>query len=242
MTTAPTSRFSAFALEPFPQIQPGDDLAGTITGVLTRTGTELTDGDIIVIASKVVSIAEKRYVDLTSITPGPDALELSAKTGKPAQVAQIILDNSTEHFLATEHGPIIARHTLGYQLTSAGIDRAGADGAWLLPADPDASARALRDALTAHTGTTVALIIADSDGRADRRGATVISIGAAGITPIRITEHDGKRQEETFTDLITAAAGVILGQRGRGVPVVVLRGISYESSDAGVATMLHHRP
>jgi len=242
MTAAPTSGFSAFALEPFPELQPGDDLAGSITDVLTRTGTDLKDGDVVVVASKVVSIAEKRYVDLAGVSPSPEALELSAQTGKPAAIVQLILDNSTEHFLATERGPIIARHTLGYQLTSAGIDRASSEGAWLLPVDPDASARALRYALTTYTGSDVAVVIADSDGRADRRGATAISIGAAGMPALRVTEHGGKRQEETFTDLIAAAAGIILGQRGRGAPVVVLRGISYEASDEGVAAMLHHRP
>ena len=238
MTT--TSGFTAFAVEPFPELQLGDDLADTITTVLTDTGTTLQDGDIVVVASKVVSISEKRYVALTDVTPGPEALGLSARTGKPAEIVQLILDHSTSHFLATERGPIIAKHTLGHQLTSAGIDRAGTDGAWLLPADPDASARALRDTLTAHTGARIAVVIADSDGRADRRGATVLSIGAAGIAPLRVTEHAGKRQEETFTDLIAAAAGIILGQRGRGAPVAVLRGISYTPSDDGVTTMLHH--
>ncbi|MFJ8388594.1 coenzyme F420-0:L-glutamate ligase [Streptomyces sp. NPDC094438] len=242
MTASPTSGFSAFALEPFPELQPGDDLAGTITDVITRTSTELRHGDIVVVASKVVSIAEKRYVDLSSVTPSPEAVDISARTGKPAEIVQLILDNSTEHFLATERGPIIARHTLGYQLTSAGIDRAGTEGAWLLPVDPDESARALRDALITYTGVEVAVVIADSDGRADRRGATVISIGAAGIAPLRTTEHDGKRQEETFTDMVAAAAGLILGQRGRGAPVAVLRGINYPVSDEGVAAMLHHRP
>ncbi|WP_434100673.1 coenzyme F420-0:L-glutamate ligase [Streptomyces olivaceoviridis] len=144
--------------------------------------------------------------------------------------------------MATEKGPIIARHTLGHQLTSAGIDRAGTEGAWLLPADPDASARSLRDALKTYSGATVAVVIADSDGRADRRGATVISIGAAGVAPLRVTEHGGKWQEETFTDLIAAAAGIILGQRGRGAPIAVLRGIEYDPSDEGVPTMFHHQP
>ncbi|WP_269439624.1 coenzyme F420-0:L-glutamate ligase [Streptomyces paludis] len=241
--TTPTSGFSAFALEPFPELQPGTDLASAITDTLTRTGTALRTGDIVVVASKVVSIAEKRYVDLAGISPSPEAVELSARTGKPAEVVQLILDNSTEHFLATERGPIIARHTLGHQLTSAGIDRAGTEGAWLLPADPDSSARALRDALITHTGADVAVVVADSDGRADRRGATCISIGAAGVAPLRITEHDGKRQEETLTDMIAAAAGIILGQRGRGVPVAVLRGIGYTPfSDEGVTAMLHHTP
>ncbi|APU16530.1 MULTISPECIES: coenzyme F420-0:L-glutamate ligase [Actinoalloteichus] len=242
MTAVPTSGFSAFGLEPFPELQPGDDLAGTISDVLTRTGTELRDGDIVVVASKVVSIAEKRYADLAGITPSPEALGISSRTGKPPEIVQLILDNSTQHFLATERGPIIARHTLGYELTSAGIDRVGTEGAWLLPVDPDASARALRDALTTYTGAVIAVVVADSDGRADRRGATVISIGAAGVGPLRTTEHGGKRQEETFTDLIAAAAGLILGQRGRGAPVAVLRGVSYVPSDEGVAAMLHHRP
>ncbi|WP_330315086.1 coenzyme F420-0:L-glutamate ligase [Streptomyces sp. NBC_00523] len=244
MTTAPppTSAFSSFSLEPFPELQPGDDLAGAISEVLASTGTELLDGDVVVVASKVVSIAEKRYVNLADVTPSAEAVDLSARTGKPAAVVQLILDHSTEHFLATERGPIIARHTLGHQLTSAGIDRAGTDGAWLLPEEPDASARALRDALVAETGAEIAVVIADSDGRADRRGATCISIGAAGTAPLRVTEHGGKRQEETFTDMLAAAAGIILGQRGRGAPVVVLRGIGYTPSDEGVTTMLHHSP
>ncbi|WP_018586223.1 coenzyme F420-0:L-glutamate ligase [Salinispora arenicola] len=242
MTAVPTSAFSAFALEPFPELQPGADLAGAITGVLASTGTELQDGDVVVVASKAVSVAEKRYVDLANVVVGPEALELSARTGKPAEVVQLILDSSDSYFLATDRGPIIARHRLGFQLTSAGIDRAGRQGAWLLPVDPDASARALRDALIAHAGAEVAVVVADSDGRADRRGATVISIGAAGVGPLRVTEYGGKWQEETFTDLIAAAAGIILGQRGRGAPVAVLRGVGYESSDAGVVSMLQRRP
>lgn len=236
-----TSGFCAFSLEPFPDVKMGDDLADVILGVAAATDTKLQNGDIVVVASKVVSVAEKRYVSLADVTPTPRAAEISARTGKPAAIVQLILENSSEHFLATETGPIITRHTLGYQLTSAGIDRAGTAGAWLLPADPDASARQLRDSLTAATGASLAVVIADSDGRADRRGATVISIGAAGIGPLRITEHGGKRQEETLTDLIAAGAGIILGQRGRGAPAVVLRGIAYTPGDDGVASVLHRR-
>ncbi|CAM5275064.1 Bifunctional F420 biosynthesis protein FbiB [Kitasatospora aureofaciens] len=178
----------------------GDDLAGVILGAVDATGAELRGGNIVVVASKVVSVAEKRYVDLATVTPSPEAVEISARTGKPAAIVQLILDHSSAHYLATKHRPITARHRLGYQLTSAGIDRAGTDGAWLLPAAPDASARHLRDALTTATGAQVAVVIADSDGQADRRRPTVISIGAAGIAPLRTTGHGGKRQEETFTD------------------------------------------
>jgi coenzyme F420-0:L-glutamate ligase/coenzyme F420-1:gamma-L-glutamate ligase len=79
----------------------------------------LLDGDIIVVASKVVSISEKRYVDFATVTPSPRARAISAQTGKPAAIVQLILNEATGHFLATPIGPIIARHRLGYQLTSA---------------------------------------------------------------------------------------------------------------------------
>ncbi|MFJ1954525.1 coenzyme F420-0:L-glutamate ligase [Streptomyces microflavus] len=240
--TVPTSAFSAFALEPFPTVRPGDDLARTIMQVLDQTGSTLQDQDVIVVASKVVSIAEQRYVNLAAVTPTPEAESLSARTGKPATITQLILDESVSYVMAGEHGPLIARHRLGFELTSAGVDRAGTEGAWLLPLDPDSSARALRDALITLASADVAVAIADSDGRADRRGATCISIGSAGVAPLRLTKHEGKRQEETLTDMITGAAGIILGQRGRGAPVAVLRGISYEPSNDGVAMMLHHSP
>jgi coenzyme F420-0:L-glutamate ligase/coenzyme F420-1:gamma-L-glutamate ligase len=240
-----TSAFGVFGLEPFPVIGEGDSLADAITGVLGTQDQHLRDGDIVVIASKIVSIAEKRRIMLADITPTARARELSEATGKPAEIVQLILNESSSHFLAGPRGPIIAKHRLGYQLTSAGIDRDGTTGAWLLPEDPDASARTLRDQLTAATNVELAVVIADSDGRADRLGATVISIGAAGIAPLRITEHVEptgriKRQEETFTDLVAAAAGIVLGQRGRGCPVVVVRGVAHERSDIGVASMLHH--
>jgi coenzyme F420-0:L-glutamate ligase/coenzyme F420-1:gamma-L-glutamate ligase len=169
-----TSAFCVFGLEPFPTINEGDALPDVITTVLREQDQRLRDGDIIVVTSKVVFIAEKRYIDLATITPSPQAWEISGQTGKPAAIVQLrsrneitkthklasalapdskvtpkkrliwlrlfILDESTEHFLATPTGQIIARHTLGYQLTSGGVDRAGATGAWLLPADPDATA------------------------------------------------------------------------------------------------------
>jgi coenzyme F420-0:L-glutamate ligase / coenzyme F420-1:gamma-L-glutamate ligase len=241
-----TRAFSVFSVEPFPTIREGDSITDAVLSVLDEQDRHLLDGDIVVVASKVVSISEKRYVDLATVTPSPQAREIATQTGKPAAIVQLILDESTEHYLATPTGPIIARHNLGYQLTSAGIDRAGTSGAWLPPIDPDASARHLRSALSAATGTDVAVVIADSDGRADRRGATVISLGAAGIAPLRITEHTEpggqvKQQEETLTDMLAATAGIVLGQRGRGAPVAVVRGVAYEPSDDGVISILHRR-
>ena len=146
-----TSAFSVFAVEPFPRIEQGDSITDALLSVLDHQAHyRLFDGDIVVVASKVVSISEKRYVDLATVTPSPRAREISAQTGKPAAIVQLILDESTGHYLATPTGPIIARHRLGYQLTSAGIDRDGTSGAWLPPVNPDASARHLRTALSAR--------------------------------------------------------------------------------------------
>ncbi len=95
------SGYSAFALEPFPAVGPGDDLADAILGGARATGTVLADGDIVVVASKAVFVAEKRYVDLAGVTPTPEAVDVAARTGRPAAVVQLILDNSTGYFLAS---------------------------------------------------------------------------------------------------------------------------------------------
>lgn len=237
-----TRNIAVHALEPFPTITEGDPLAEVITDVLATNDQKLASGDALVVASKVVSLSELCKVEFTSVTPSEQARELAQETGKPAEAVQVILDESVEHRLASPTGPIIARHRLGYELTSAGVDRDRENAcAWLIPADPDASARRLRDEMARATGIgDLAVVIADSDGRPDRRGATVLALGAAGIDPLRITEHRGKREEETLVDLIAAAAGLVLGQRGRGAPVALVRGVEFDRSDAGVAATLHH--
>lgn len=236
-----THKYSVFALEPFPEILSGDSLAKLISEAALKD--VLRDGDIIVVASKVVSIEEDRRIDLRTVTPSPNALDLAKQTGKDARLLQLILDESKSYRLVTPRGPIIAYHRLGYELTSAGVDRHQTDSAYMLPLDPDASARRLKEELKVLTKTDVAVVICDSDGRPDRGGATVIAIGASGISPLRTTQVESggkiKHQEETIVDMIAAAAGVVIGQRGRGAPVAVIRGINYDRSDTGVRSILH---
>lgn len=239
-----TNNYSVFTLEPFPKVSHRARLADLIATAAIEAHT-LKDGDILVVASKVVSIEEGRQVDLRSVTPSSAAVDLAAKTGKDVRLLQVILDESQSHRLATPRGPVIAIHRLGYELTSAGVDRHEADSAYVLPADPDASARRLRQELKERTGTDLAVVICDSDGRADRGGATVIAIGASGMAPLRITQVETggkiKHQEETLVDMVAAAAGVAIGQRGRGAPVAVIRGVAYKRSDAGIGSILHRR-
>jgi coenzyme F420-0:L-glutamate ligase/coenzyme F420-1:gamma-L-glutamate ligase len=239
-----TANYSVFTLEPFPEVLPGDLLSRLIAeAALTHP---FLDGDIIVVASKVVSIEEGRRIDLRIVTPSSKALDLAEQTGKDARLLQLILDESQSYRLAGPKGPIIAFHRLGYELTSAGVDRDQADSAYLLPLDPDASARRLRDELHKLTQINIAVVICDSDGRPDRCGATVIAVGASGISPVRKTQALSggkiKHQEETLVDMVVAAAGVVIGQRGRGAPVAVVRGINYDPSDAGVRSILHYAP
>lgn len=238
-----TEEFHAFALTGFPYMTDGDDVASTIV-TLARGASALKTSDIVVIASKIVSLSERRRVFLDEVSPSSEAERLASVTGKDPRIVEVILRESTATRLASEKGPIIAWHKLGLELTSAGVDRAS-DGSresvLLLPEDPDKSARGIREQLARDLEIDVAVVIADSDGRPDRRGATVIAVGCAGVTPLRITEHGGKTQEETLVDLVAGAAGLLLGQRGRGAPVAVLRGVAFAASSAGVHSILHRR-
>lgn len=234
-----TSRYELFGIEPFPTVKLGD----SIPDLICDSGTRLQEGDVVVVASKVISIAGGRLVLLSSVKPSDEAESLSRKTGKDPRITELMLRESVSYRLATDRGPIISVHRLGHELTSAGIDSDTPESAYLLPEDPDASARHLREELVKRSGVDVAVIIADSDGRADRRGSIVLALGSAGIAPLRITIKPGtaRKQEETLVDMLAGAAGVILGQRGRGVPVVIVRGVRYERSVEGVGTILHRR-
>lgn len=234
-----TSRFELFGVEPFPHVVSGHVLSDLILEALGQRA--LQNGDIVVIASKVVSIEEGRAVDLRAVVPSREAEELNQRTGKDARVVELIIRESRSYRLATERGPIVAIHRLGYELTSAGVDKDTDDSAFLLPDDPDASARRIRDELRRKSEADVAVIIADSDGRADRMGAIVLAVGAAGIAPLRLTSKPGssKMQDETIVDMVAGAAGIVLGQRGRGVPVVVVRGVQFEKGDGGLRSILH---
>ncbi|MDX1581823.1 MAG: coenzyme F420-0:L-glutamate ligase, partial [Alphaproteobacteria bacterium] len=164
-------RLDIFAVEGLPMVRPGDDLAGLIVTALTDMGEALQDGDIVVIAQKIVSKAEGRQVPLSAVTPSAQAVELAEKTAKDPRAVELVLRESTEVVRAIP-GVLITRHRLGFVMANAGIDRSNIEGsedtALLLPEDPDTSARQIRSALEVATGTSLAVIISDSVGRAWR--------------------------------------------------------------------------
>ena len=243
-----TPALTLFAPERLPEIAPGDDLAGTILAALGESDFALADGDVVVLAQKIVSKAEGRRVALADISPSAEAERLAARCGKEPALVELILRESAE-VLRCVPGVLIVRHRLGFVLANAGIDRSNIpraeDHALLLPADPDASAAALRERFVAATGKSIAVLINDSFGRAWRLGTCGTCIGAAGIAPLLDLRGASDRfgralqsSELAYADEIAAAASLVMGQAGEGRPVVVVRGLAPVNAAPGTAAAL----
>jgi coenzyme F420-0:L-glutamate ligase/coenzyme F420-1:gamma-L-glutamate ligase len=169
----------------FPMVQPGDDLAALLIAACEQGALAPADGDVVVVAQKVVSKAEGRYVDLAQVRPSAEAETLAAQVDKDPRLVEVILGES-QRVVRHRPGVLIVEHRLGFIMANAGVDRSNVDPALgtepvlLLPRDPDASAARLRDRLGAHFRSRPAVIVTDSWGRAWRRGTVGIALGAAG--------------------------------------------------------------
>ncbi len=231
----------AWAPEPFPEIRPGDDLAGAIITVLRGAGLALRRGDIVVVAHKVVSKAEGSVVDLRNVTPTAAALALAEESGKDPRMVEVILRES-RGIRRVRPGLIIAEHRLGFVCANAGVDHSnvgmGDDVVAVLPADPDASAEGLRARLCEAFGAEVGVLINDSHGRPFRQGTTGAAIGAAGLRVLRsyIGEEDRygyvlRVSVEAVADEVAAMANLLQGQAAEGTPVVLVRGLQHSGSE-----------
>lgn len=250
------ARLEVMALPGLPVIRPGDDLVVLIGAALARAELTLRDGDVVVVASKLVSRAEGRFVDISRVEPTTRARSLATETGKdPAHVA-LILRESTE-VSRTAPNVLIVRHRLGFVVANAGIDLSNAEpppelaatgrGPWalLLPENPDVTARRLRDGLAWGSGAAIGVVISDSFGRPFRLGTVGAAIGAAAVPAL--FDQRGKRDlfgrplERTFTalaDQIAAAADLVAGQADEGRGVVLVRGLRFEVVDGGADALL----
>ncbi len=230
-------------LRGLPVVQPGDDLVGLILQALADTSLVATAGDVLVVAQKVVSKAEGRLVDLGTVEPGAWAHRLATKVHKDPRLVQVILDES-RRIVRMAPGVLIVETRHGFVCANAGVDHSNVgpdeDVVALLPLDPDASARRLRDALAAVTGARLAVIINDSHGRPWREGAVGLAIGAAGVAAVA----DLRGQPDLFgrplrvttvgmVDELAAAASLLMGQGNEGVPVVLVRGVPFAADEAG---------
>jgi coenzyme F420-0:L-glutamate ligase/coenzyme F420-1:gamma-L-glutamate ligase len=235
------------ALSGIPLIEPGDDLGTVIGDALAAAQIVPLDGDTLVIAQKIVSKAEGRYVDLAEVTPGARARELAAATGKDPRLIEVILGESTD-IIRQHKDLLIVAHRLGYVMANAGVDQsniAGNDRVLLLPENPDASCATLRAAFARTFGVDMAVVMNDSFGRAWRNGVVGVALGAAGLPALRnlIGKPDlfGRPMRVTevgIADELAAAASLLMGQADEGTPVVHVRGLRWSEPPANAAALI----
>jgi coenzyme F420-0:L-glutamate ligase/coenzyme F420-1:gamma-L-glutamate ligase len=224
-----------------PLIQPGDPLAQLLGDAIARSGG-LRDRDVLVIAQKIVSKAEGRYVDLDLITPSPHAIEVARQCEKDPRVIEVILSESSE-VVRLRPGLIITRHRLGFISANAGVDRSnvapeGIDRVLLLPIEPDRSAAHIRLTLRDRFDIDLAVIIADSHGRPHRLGTVGVAIGLSGVPGVEdwrgrkdLFGYTLQHTEVGVADQIAAAGTLMLGQAAEAIPAVIVRGASFEQRE-----------
>lgn len=240
------------ALPDIPLIKPGDHLVTIMLHALAAAAIYLEDGDILVVAQKVVSKAEGRMVDLSQIRPSQRAEEYSQISGKDPRLVELILRESKQ-VLRARPGTLIVQHRLGFVCANAGIDHSNTvelgdqseDWVLLLPEDPDASASVLRAGLEKTYGVRLGVMIIDSHGRAWRLGTVGTAIGLSGLPGL----VDLRGRPDLFgfrlritqvgaADELAAAASLIMGQAAEGTPVVHVRGFPYPLREANLGELL----
>jgi len=241
------------ALTGVPEIEVGADLASCVADALRSSGCVLREGDVLVIAQKIVSKAEGRTVDLDNVSPSNEAQRLAEVTRKDPRLVEVILGESEEIVRAVPN-VLIVRHRLGFVMANAGVDRSNVpperagdamrERVLLLPRDPDASAAALREHLMRRFAVRLGVIVSDSFGRPWRRGVLNIALGSAGIPALidRRGEHDREGRvlevtEVAFADAIAAGAALAMGEAAESTPVVLVRGLEWKASEAGAAVL-----
>jgi coenzyme F420-0:L-glutamate ligase/coenzyme F420-1:gamma-L-glutamate ligase len=236
-----------------PLIEPGDDLAAVLVDSLRDAGIVPRDRDVFVVAQKVVSKAEGRYVDLNDVVPSRRAVELAAAVGKDPRIIEVILSESNE-VVRHAHGVLIVAHRLGFVMANAGVDQSnirhpdGGERVLLLPENPDASCIRLKNRIDECFGVKVAVVINDSFGRPWRNGVVGVALGAAGLPAllnlIGAPDLFGRAMRVTevaIADEIASAASLLMGQTDAGLPLVHARGLAWDAPAGNAAMLLRHK-
>jgi coenzyme F420-0:L-glutamate ligase / coenzyme F420-1:gamma-L-glutamate ligase len=218
-----------------PLIQPGDDLVKIILDALASTGNLLAEGDVLVLTQKIVSKAEGAMVELTSCRPSKRAARVAKRCGKDPRVVDLILKESKKVLRQVNH-VIVTEHRQGWVCANAGIDFSNVPGQFvtLLPKDADETSRRIRRRIKTLTGSDIAVLIIDSQGRPFRRGAIGVAIGCAGMRCL-VTKRGSKDlfhyrlqgTEIAMADELASAASLLMGQADEGIPAVLIRGFAY---------------
>ncbi len=239
-------------LQALPLVKTGDRLSDLIALSLDKMRLTLMDGDILVIAQKIVSKAEGRLFNLNEVTPTAEAEKYARITGKDPRLLTLILAESSE-VLRTRQNLIIVQHKLGFISANAGIDHSNVAGPWgdaedwvlLLPEDPDQSAARIRYDLEKRFGCRIGVLIIDSHGRAWRLGTVGVTIGLSGLPGL----VDLRGEPDLFdyhlrvttvgaADELAAGASLMMGQAAEGTPVVLARGFPYDLREGKLAELI----
>jgi coenzyme F420-0:L-glutamate ligase/coenzyme F420-1:gamma-L-glutamate ligase len=240
------ARLEVFGIEGLPEIVVGMDLADMVHAAARDQGDPLTDGDIVLVTSKIVSKAEGCVIDLDDIEPSEFATRWSEKWDKDPRVTEVVLRESKR--IIRQIGPVLITETLhGFCCANSGVDQSSSGGkgrVLTLPTDPDWTCRAQR-ARFAELGADVAVIMTDTFGRPWREGQTDIAIGIAGMHPLYsyIGQRDPHGHEFLVQEICTAdelaSAGELVKGNTSRVPVAVVRGFDWErDADATMAPVL----
>jgi coenzyme F420-0:L-glutamate ligase / coenzyme F420-1:gamma-L-glutamate ligase len=227
-----------FPVTGLPEIVRGADLPAMIVEAAASAGTPLTDGDVVVVTSKIVSKAEGQVVDLATVEVSPFARQYAEKWEKPPEIIELVLREAKR--VVRQVGPVLITETHhGFVCANSGVDQSSSGGhglAVLLPPDPDASARGMRASFK-RLGVDVVVIISDTFGRPWREGQTDIAIGIAGMNPIysyigQVDPHGHEFRVQVLctADELAGAAELMKGNISR-IPVAVIRGHAWEADE-----------
>jgi coenzyme F420-0:L-glutamate ligase / coenzyme F420-1:gamma-L-glutamate ligase len=249
-TRADSPHIAVIAIPDIPMIQPGDDLPEIIFERARAAGVSWENDDVVVVTSKIVSKVEGRSVRLSEVEPSPEAVELAAVVRKDPRFVEVVLRES-RGVMAMRPDLVVVENQLGIICANAGIDRSNIEQTgddmtlMLLPRDPDASARSIRERLQVLTGKRLAVLIIDTLGRPFREGVIGMAIGVAGMEPLMDVRGQsdlfGYVMERTIinrADEIAAAASMLMGQTSARLPVVIVRGASYPRGPGSARSIL----
>lgn len=241
-------RLSAVAIPDIPLIRAGDDIVGIMLDRAEAAGIAPQVGDALVVSSKIVSKAAGRLVALHGVVASDEAIELAAETDKDPRLVELILRESSG-VSRKRRGVLVTKHRLGFVSANAGIDQSniesGDDSALLLPLDPDAAAREIRQQIHKRLGIAIGVVISDTHGRPFRVGNSGVAIGVAGLPAVKDlrgrSDLYGRALEITvvaFADMVASAAHLLCGEADEGLPAVLLRGLDVRGTHGSASELI----
>lgn len=242
-----SSSFSVHALPSLGILQEGDDVGTRICQASHDSGFRFLADDVLVIAQTIVSRAEGRTVNLSTVTPSTKALELAQKLEKRPELVEVILQAS-RNVVRAEQGHLIVETHHGFVCANAGVDSSNVPNdsiVTLLPEDPDGSAEKIRQTIHELCNADVAVIISDTHGRPFREGAINVAIGTAGLLPLKsyigLTDLFGYELRSTkvaVADELASAAELLMGEANEGNAVIIIRGYAYEKGKGSAQLLI----